>query len=275
MKGAEAQYKGTHKRLAAIINYAVTEHVGNLDEAHAKKLYAEAVELSEANPLVTRAYAFFMLGTCEAPLKANRDRSKILFFDAERKDPMHDKFQVAYYMYQFGCIRHPRDHRALVNLALVQCLLYGNNHNAEKLLRRALAISPFEERVMEIWNYLKDRFPERQVLYHPASSVNKVNTKEGQVRTVHGRPVKGNAQWAGWCFVEKDDYNISKKFKDESYWYNPADGQELKQAPDFAEQWIIRKNRSNYEGDFYGLEQYFDPLTSEYYQYHALTKTFS
>jgi hypothetical protein len=273
---AETQYHSQFKRLAAVINFAMVEHVINLDEEHAKKLYAEAVELSEANPLVTRAYGFFMLGTCEAPIKLNRERANLLFNDARRKDEYHDKFKVAYYLFQFACLRYPTDPRTLVNLAIVQCILYGNNYSAEKLLRRALAIAPFEERVMEMWNYLKDRFPERQLIYNPASRVQKADIpKDGKQRIIHGRPVKENPRWAGWVYVEKDAFHVSKKYKDEPYWYNPADGSEELDPPDFDAQWLVRRSRSHFEGERYGLEQYYDPLTAEYFQYHPLTRTFA
>ncbi|KAJ1418333.1 hypothetical protein B484DRAFT_142728 [Ochromonadaceae sp. CCMP2298] len=273
-KGAQQQYD-SHKRLSCVVNWAMVQHVCNLEEGEAKKLFQEAVELSEANPLVTRAYALYMFCSCEAPIKANRDRVKLLLFDAQRKDPMHDKFQVAYYLYQFGLLRHPRDHRALVNLACVQCLLYNDNYTAEKLMRRALALAPFEERVMLVWEFLKDRFPDRQLLYAPVGRVNNVNPRDGKARTVHGRPVSVSPQWAGWCFVQEDKFNISKVFKDESYWYNPADGREQKAPPDFQEAWGVRQQRSAYEGESFGLHQYFDPVTSEYFQFHALTNTYA
>lgn len=269
--------KSFPKRLAVVINYAMVKHVIELDETLAKTLYAEAVELSEANPLVTRAYAFYMIGTCEAPIKLNRDRSIILLNDAKRKDPEHDKFLVAYYLFQFACIRNPYDIRALINLALVQCILYDGNsivlYNAEKLLRRALAIAPFDSRVLEIWTFLKEKFPERQLIYSSNSRVHKANL-QGKTRIIHGRPVYENNTWAGWVYIEKDKMNISKKFKDEPYWYNPADGMEQTNIPDFKSQWIIRKNRSHYQEDLYGLEQYYDPLTSEYFQYHPLTDSY-
>lgn len=276
VRTAEAQYKSQFKRLAAVINYALVEHAVNLNEEHAKQLYAQAVELSEANPLVTRAYGFFMLGTCEAPVRLNRDRANMLFSDARRKDEHHDKFTVAYYLFQFACLRYPNDPRTLVNLAIVQCILYGNNYSAERLLRRALAIAPFEERVMEMWNYLKDRFPERHLVYNPTSRVQKADIpRDGKQRVIHGRPVKENPRWAGWVYVEKDTFHVSKQYRDEPYWYNPADGTEELDPPDFEQQWAIRRSRSHYEGERYGLQQYFDPLTSEYFQYHPLTRTYA
>ena len=37
--------------------------------------YIEAIALAEANPLVTRAFGLFVLGTCEAPIALNRERA--------------------------------------------------------------------------------------------------------------------------------------------------------------------------------------------------------
>jgi tetratricopeptide (TPR) repeat protein len=277
-KGAESQYTANPTRLAAVINYAMVSHTITLEEDLARRLYGEAVELSEANPLVTRAYAFFMLGTCEAPMVLNRDRAHLLLGDARRKDEDHSKFQTAYYLFKFACLRRPKDFRTLLNLALVQCLLFDQNHNAEKLLRRALALAPFEERVIEIWKYLKDRFPDRQLQYNPQSRVTRINTTKGDKskrRVVHGRPVAEDSSWAGWCFVEEDKYSVSKTHKGVSYWYNPADGTESLVPPDLETQWAVRRGRSQYTGEVNGMEQYYDPLTAEYFQYHALTETYS
>lgn len=273
-----------NKRLAQVVNYALTLHIVECDEEQAKEVYREAVELSESNPLVTRAYAFFLLGTCEAPIQLNRERAMLLLSDAKRKDPTHHKFQLAYYLCQFACIRSPNNYKTLVNLALVQCILYDLNYTAEKLLRRALALAPMELRVMEIWKYLKDRFPERHMIYNPHSRIHKNRqimlqassdrqTQKGRV--IHGRPTIENPQWAGWVFVEKDTFNVSKQFKDKSYWYNPVDGMEALDPPDFAKEWEVRKYRSYFEEEKYGLETYYDPLTSEYFQYHPLTNSYA
>jgi hypothetical protein len=60
------------------------------------------VDLSEANPLVTRAYAFYMIGTCEAPIALNRERASTLFKDAARKDETNSRFDIAYYIYRYA-----------------------------------------------------------------------------------------------------------------------------------------------------------------------------
>lgn len=268
------------RKLSSVINYALVLHGILMEELAAKEIYREAVELSEANPLVTRSYAFYLLGTCEAPIAINRDRAIVLLLDAKRKDPEHKKFTLACNVFQFAVLRTPKDYRALLNLALMQCLLFDLNYNAEKLFRRALAYAPFEERTIELWKYVKDRFPERHIVYNPLSRVHKAKltkvSKDAKLRTLHGRPVMENSSWAGWTYVPQDPYGAAKTVpKGYPYWYNPANGQESLDPPDFEEQWRIRKNRSHMEEDAHGLEQYFDPLTSEYFTYHPLTNTYA
>lgn len=265
------------RKLAAVINYALVLHSIEVDELKAKEVYREAVELSEANPLVTRSYAFFLLGTCESPITLNRDRAIVLLLDSKRKDPENAKFQMAYSLFQFAALRSPRDYRVLINLALIQSMLFELNYNAEKLFRRALAIAPFEERVIELWKFIKDKFPERQIVYNPLSRIHKVNSNgNAKLRMVHGRPAKESNSWAGWVYIPHDTYNVSKTIpKGYPYWYNPADGTESLDPPDFPEQWVIRRNRSYIQEEEHGLEHFYDPLTSEYFQYHSLTDTYS
>jgi hypothetical protein len=98
--------------------------------------------------------------------------------------------------------------------------------------------------------------------------------KDAKTRIVHGRPVVENPDWAGWVHVVKDPMNISRKYKNESYWYNPADGTEQPYPPEFRNEWMVRKNRSLLHEEEHGLQQYYDPLTSEYFQYHPLTDSF-
>lgn len=285
-KTAERKYGersgGGALKLSAVVNFALMKHVITLEEDEAKELYRQAVELSEANPLVTRAYAFFLLGTCPAPLALNRERALVLLRDADRKDPEMGSFGGAYYIFQFACLRKPFDVRTLLNLALVQCYLYSDTKSyvAEKLLRRALALAPFDERVMEIWKLLRDRFPERQLLY--SSMMRRTTTvldpKLEKRKMVHGRDVIENRLWAGWCYVEKDTFNVSKKFAGikRPYWYNPATGEEMDVNPDFNHEWEVRKARSILQestGTF-GLQAYYDPLTADYFECFTLTNTY-
>ena len=202
-----------------VINYALVAHIVEQDEPLGKKLYIEAIELAEANPLVTRAFGLFVLGTCEAPIALNRERAIRLIGDAKRRDPDHNKFEMAYLLYKYACLRQPKDVKVLCNRALVDCYLYGENWNAERMLRRALSISPFEPRVLEMWSYLRERFPDRQVLHNaPARLTQNDTAKSGKPpKIVHGRPAVESPLWAGWVFIPEDTYGVSKITG--PYWY--------------------------------------------------------
>ena len=272
---AKDMYEATPKRLLAVINYALVAHVIDQDETLAKRLYIEAVDLAEANPLVTRAFGFFVLGTCEAPIALNRERALRLLSDAKRRDEEHNKFQMAYLVYKYANLRQPRNVFALVNRALVDCYLYGKNWQAERFLRRALSISPFEPRVLEIWSHLRERFPDRQVLHNAPARISMIDTrKSGQKpRIIHGRPAFENPGWAGWVYVEHDEFEVSKIVG--PYWYNPASGEESETEPDWPSAWEERRNRSTWNKFENGLHHYYDPLTSAYFMYHEISNTYN
>ncbi|RYH18119.1 hypothetical protein EON65_27580, partial [archaeon] len=225
-KKYEQKNAGGALKLSAVINLAICNHVVDLEEDQAKELYRQAVELSEVNPLVTRCYAFYLIGSCVAPTGLNRERASVLLRDADRKDPSRGSFTTAYYIFQFAVLRQPYEVKTLLNLALVQCHMYPDTKSyvAEKLLRRALALQPFDERVMEIWKLLRDRFPERQLLYSSMLRKTTVDASQGEKqKIIHGREVFENRRWAGWVYVAKDTFNVSKRFggANRPYWYNP------------------------------------------------------
>lgn len=83
VRSAKREYEADPKKLMSVINYALTAHVVDLDEETGKRLYVEAIGLSEANPLVTRAFGLFVLATCEAPVGPNRARALKLMADAK------------------------------------------------------------------------------------------------------------------------------------------------------------------------------------------------
>jgi len=261
------------KKLMPVINLALVCHVVWGEEEEAKKLYIEAIGLSEANPLVTRAFGFFVLGTCEAPIGPNRERALKLLGDAKRRDETHHKFQMASLLFRFGNLCRPRDVRALCNRALVDSLLYSNNWNGERVMRRALSINAFELRVIETWNFLKDRFVDHQRDYQPVSRIQGVNTlKGGKRRMVHGRTATECPAWAGWVFIEDDELKISKIVG--PYWYNPVTAQEQTKAPDWHKEWHTRLARAQFQKEEHGLDFYYDPLTAVYFQHHKLTDSF-
>lgn len=272
----EYQEEEGKRSLMVVINWALVCHVVLLDEEAAKKLFVEAIGLAEANPLVTRAFGLFVLGTCEAPVGPNRERALKLLADAKRRDETHHKFSMAHLVYRFGNVAHPRDPRAICNRALIDCLLFGDNWNGERMMRRALSIAPFEPRVLELWNFLKDSFVDVQREYQPVSRVQNVNTlKGGKKRIVCGFTATECPDWAGWIHVEDDEMRVSKGKIVGPFWFNPATLEESTKEPDWAKQWEVRRLRSQYHGEKHGLDIYFDPIgTPSYYCHHVLSNTY-
>lgn len=273
---AKSSYEREPKRLAFVLNYALVAFCINLDYRLTKTLILEALTLADANPTTTRLYAIYLLATCEAPIGVTREQAETLLRDAWRRDNEGLKFKTALTMFfKYGCYRQPRNCRTLLNLGLVEFHVYKNLRNAEICLRRALAMSPFDEYVMENWKKLRDNFPETKRVYRPRGRLDKMNAEAlggGKKTTIHGRPVIENLSWAGWVFVESDPL-----FKDDEgeYWYNPATGQQQKHMPeDWLKEWELRAWRSVYEGEKDGLEHYYDPITATYFQRHILTNTY-
>ena len=317
-KKAESSYNKETRDLAPVINWAITKQALHMDEAGCKDIYKHAIELSAFSPLVRRAYAIFQISMCKAPIAAVRDRALKQLDNASYMDATVSKFQTALAFYEYACVLRPRCHRAHLNLALVDILIFNNNSRGERVLRRAIAYAPFDHRVMENWSYLKERFPEQQMLYYPSSRVEMTHTgkaedKGGKKRSMYGYVVTENIHWAGWVYVDENDNpdinpvkkaakmskkkreklekEMKEKMKDDkfkdwaavtealkinySFWYNPADGTQQPDSPDFQWESLVRKRRSAYVEQKGGLELYYDPLTSVHFQYHPLTDSYS
>ena len=272
VKSAADIYERNNRSLRAVINHALVTHIVNFDELNGKRLYVDSLDLSEASPLVTRAFAMYLLCSCEPPLQLAREKALRWLADAKRRDSSHKKFTTAYNIYRFSLLNKPKHVQAMLNLALAELLIYGNKMRSEKLMRRALAADPFNTRVIEMWNYVKEQFPERQLMYYPASR-DVISTKHGgKKRLIHARPCMEDPAWAGWCYVTEDPYKQTKV--QGPYWYNPVNGRERTKEPDFKKEFEERRVRSKFEGEKDGLEMYFDPLTSSHFQYHLLSDTY-
>jgi hypothetical protein len=283
---AQTSYERDPKRLAFVLNYALITFCISLNYRLAKTLITESLALADANPTTTRLYAIYLLATCEAPLAVSREHAETLLRDAWRRDNEGSKFRTALTMFfKYACYRHPKSCHVLLNLGLVEYYIFKNQTNAERCLRRALAMAPFDELVMENWKKLRDVFPDSKRVYRPRGRLDKMAGSDaaaagggtgtgggGKKTTIHGRPVLENLAWAGWVFVEMD---VMFKDGESEYWYNPATGQSQKYMPeDWQKEWELRAWRSVYEGERDGLEHYFDPVTATYFQRHVLTNTY-
>jgi len=282
VRDSDKEYERS-KRLASVINNALVQLLVRLDFEATKPALAEANELSNSNPLVARANAIFLLAACEAPVGPNRERAMLLLKESEHRDPTAAKFHLATNMAKYALYRDPRNASCLLNLAVIEVLVNKNLKNSQRLFRRALAIAPFNEAVLENWKFLKDRFPEELPQnYLPESKLSMGDTSKGtKKRTIKGRVALEDPAWCGWVYVEvsSDIYFMNSKADQEAtaaYWYHPSTGQSRHEddPPIFPDEWAIRMQRSVFKEERFGLEHYYDPVTATYWQYHRMTETY-
>jgi hypothetical protein len=207
----------------------------------------------------------------------NRERALGMIKDAKARDPVNLQFQTAYVIgYKYGCYRNPNSSYSFLNLGLASYYIMDDLYNAEKALRRAVAMSPFDEHVIQNWKFLRDQFPDKALGYHPKGRVEGLSTVKGaKKKIVHGKDIFEDSQWAGWVrHVAPQMSGDDILMQEDSYWYNPATGEERLEQPNWQVEWDIRQRRSRCDGNKDGLEHYFDPLTSCHFQFHEVSRTY-
>lgn len=158
----EAEFKRHPNKLGNIVNYALLAHAIQHNYARAKQLYLDAMRLSDSSPLVARAWGIFLLSHCEAPVAATREKAIKLLKDSRHRDPNASKFETAcncFFKYTLLC--YPDHSQALLDMALIYFYVYADIAQAEKLLRRAVFLAPFDDKIVTNWQYLEPQFLNR------------------------------------------------------------------------------------------------------------------
>jgi hypothetical protein len=278
VRTAKSKYDSDSSKLINIVNYGLFAFAVKKDDRLSRQILGAALELADSNPSISRLYAIYIMSICEAPIVSSRERALGMIREAHLRDSDGKKFLLMRQCFKLSCLMKPQDPIGILNLALVEYYVYDNKKDAETLIRRAVAISAFDERVVENWKPMKDSFEEKTMLYRPKNQIEKLKAStagKGNKRiVVHGRDCRFDSSWAGWVYALNNSATLDPSISRE-YWYNPATGEETFEVPNFAEEWSKRVNRSYFESDANGIEVYFDPITSEYFQRHPLSGTFS
>ena len=160
------------------------------DEAKTREIYEQAMTLTDSNPLVLRSYGLFILAQCDAPLATTRQRALSMIKDARARDKDNLQFRTAYEIaFKYGCYKNPDSAMSYLYLGLAAYYVFENFEFAERALRRAVVMSPFDERVIENWKFLRDEFPDKAAMFQPKSRSQGMlaTLKGGRPKNIHGR----------------------------------------------------------------------------------------
>ena len=146
---AERAFAEQPDRLSHKVNYAMVCHCLKFDYDQAKQQYEEAIQRCPSHPVIGRAYAILLLAmprptSHEGGVERNHVTQKALdlFREAEIGDPTARMFRLAIQnCFLWAVVVHPRNPLALLNSALLQQYVLKDPGRADKLYRRALAMS--------------------------------------------------------------------------------------------------------------------------------------
>ncbi|GMI59746.1 hypothetical protein ScalyP_jg5839 [Parmales sp. scaly parma] len=141
MNVAETNYGKDPTKLSNIVNYALLSHCLNGDMVGARKCYKEAIQKSNTNPVLMRAWAIFTLAANDSPKAKVFDKACDLFKMSSLSDPDLAKFSVAQEsFFHWAVIVNPKSALNLLNYALLHQCVLGDYEMAEKMYQRALAV---------------------------------------------------------------------------------------------------------------------------------------
>ena len=127
----------------------------------ARKCYKEAIQKSNTNPVLMRAWAIFTLAANDSPKAKVFDKACDLFKMSSLSDPDLAKFSVAQEsFFHWAVIVNPKSALNLLNYALLHQCVLGDYEMAEKMYQRALAVDGTNQAVVDNFELLEmNRLP--------------------------------------------------------------------------------------------------------------------
>jgi len=256
---AEEKFKNYPNRLSSIVNYAMLLHTQRHDLDEARKLYKRAMEISPENPVLLRAYALFVLCSCEAPRSLSWTRSMDMLRAAELRDPDRDKFRVSEEsFFHWAVVCAPKNPRTLLNYALLNQCVAKDYELAEKFYRRALAQAPEDPFVVRNYqDFELQRLPGGMYAGGgpPASAL--------KTSVLH----LSDPDWAEWQ-VMRNERATDPRF--ETFWLNSLSKATQWVEPDWNEVWEARLKRAVLLNDFGIWREYQDPALNLPFFFHPV-----
>jgi tetratricopeptide (TPR) repeat protein len=233
---AEKKYTMYPDRLSSIVNYALLLHCFDHDMIKARQLYKRAIEMAPHNPLVTRAYALFLLAVCEPPRQQSWLQAVDMLRTAKRRDPEFKKFHEAEdSFFKWAVVSQPTNSQALCNWAIIKQSIHQDYDEAEKFYRKAVEADPDDALVLQNYDqFLEQRLPGG---IYAGGGPGEVVRKQSEI--VKENPhSKEDHEW----FLMRDPQARDPKFA--KFWWNKLSGETRWEEPDWENEWTKRRQRS-------------------------------
>ena len=263
---SEENYAKDPSKLANICNYALLNHCLHHNFAKARECYKVAFEKSQSNPVLSRAYAIFMLASGEAPKKKTFEKAYDMCKSAKLSDPELEKFAAAQEnFFHWAVVVNPKNPVSMLNYAILHQLVLGEYDLAAKFYTRALALDPSDTRIIDNFEMLEmNRLPGGKYAgIGPSNTV----LKRSEVKEERG-------SWGEYQLM-LDRKSPDPTFK--TFWYNRLTRETFFKEPDWKEVSEVRAQRSDitYDNTAEGIVDYWDPLLKMAFQYNKRTKFFT
>jgi len=265
VKDVETKYNSNPSKLSNIVNFALLNHFIRLDIKLAKTLYHDAMTKSPHHPVISRSYGIFILSTIEFPFVQTFEKANRLFREASTADPNLDKFKTTKENFVFwAMLINPCEPQVLLNYALLHQCILGEYYLAEKIYRRALALDPNNQAIVENYNtFIDQRYP------------GGVYDGNGVPHVVLRRSIveEERYEWGEFKYM-KDP--LSRRTEYSKFWLNTVNGITRFEEPEWkTTAWVDRVRRSIVVSTFTNWIEYHDTELQRCFVYNRTTNEYA
>jgi len=207
------------------------------------------------NPLVTRAYALFLLAVCEPPRQQTWIQAVDMLRTAKRRDPEFKKFKEAEdSFFHWAMVSQPGSAQSLCNWAIIKQSIHEDYDEAEKFYRKAVECDPDDAHVLQNYDYfLEQRLPGG---IYAGGGPGEVVRKQSEV--VQENPhSKQDHEW----FLMHDTQARDAKFA--KFWWDKITGETRWEEPNWEVEWAKRRKRAKEMQRYGDWAELVDPALAE------------
>lgn len=265
VKDVETKYNAKPNKLSNIVNFALLNHFIRLDMKLAKTLYHDAMTRSPHHPVISRSYGIFILSTIEFPFVQTFEKANRFFREASAADPDLDKFKTTKENFIFwATLINPCEPQVLLNYALLHQCILGEYYLAEKIYRRALALDPHNQAIVENYNmFIDQRYP------------GGVYDGNGVPYEVLRRSIveEERYEWGEFKYM-KDPLSYRTEYS--KFWLNTVNGITRFEEPEWkTTAWVDRVRRSIVVSTFTNWVEYHDTELQRCFVYNRTTNEYA